>query len=253
MADTYSINGTNLSTLMVVNKVEGGIGAPTVLQDDYLVPGRTGAIATNPWIGPAPLVIYGTVIGTSRSDFITKCRTLVRTLFNNGKPSTITRNVTGAPTATASVRYVSGLESIEELSDKVGRVAVEFTMLSGVWSDESFTESSTQSGTTFSLTVPGDTFTPQLVVEYSGGTGQKLTNTTTGEFVELDALVTSGTAVVVDVVNYTATRGTVNVVSSVKTGPLTSGAYWLTLVPGVNKFTLAGGGSVKLKYKGAYL
>ncbi len=253
--DSYAINGTALSSLMTVNRVDGGIHAPVVMQEDYLVPGRVGAVATRPWIGPSPLTIYGTIIGSTRADFIAKARAVTKAMFNSGNPSTITRTITlptgGTETTTASVRYVSGLEAIEQMSDRVARVAVEFTMLSGTWSDQDFTETNPKSGT-FSVTIPGDQIASDVIVTFTGGTGQKLTNTTRDSFVELATVVTVGTPVILNSIESTVTQGTVDVSDKLTFAPPLLMSLFV-LNPGVNKFTLTGGGSVTLKYKGAYL
>jgi phage-related protein len=255
MADSYAINGVALTSLMTVNRVDGGIHAPTVLQDDYLVPGRRGAIATTPWIGPSPLTIYGTIIGTTRADYLAKARAAVAALFNSGNVSTITRTIlspSGSPqVATARVRYVTGLEAVEELSNRVGRIAVEFTMLSGTWLDEDYVDSGVKSGT-FTLNVPGDQAATEVILEFAGGTAQKLANTTRESFLEFGSAITTGTAVVVDSGNFTVTQGTVDVSDDVTYSPALSTGMFL-LSPGVNSLTLTGGGTVKLKFKGSYL
>lgn len=255
MADSYSINGTALSSLMTVNRVDGGIHAPVVLQDDYLVPGRTGAIATTPWIGPSPLTIYGTIIGTTRADFIAKARAAVAALFNSGEVSIMTRSITtpagGTEVTAAQVRYVTGLETIEQVSDKVARIAVEFTMLSGTWTDEDFTTTPAKSGT-FSVNIPGNQAATDVILEFAGGTAQKLTNTTRNAFVEFSTLVTTGTPAIVDAAAFSVTQGTVDVSDDLTFSPALQSSMFI-LSPGANKFTLTGGGTVKLKYKGSYL
>ena len=160
MVETYSINGTAMSTLMDVVRVDGGLQVPPVLQEDYEVPGRPGAIATAPWLGPSPLVFYGVVRAANRALFIDKTRTLMRTLFNQGKVSEMKRVIPlpsgGTSTGTASVRYVSGLQAVDPISPQAARVAVEFTMLSSFWSDDQYTSTQPITEAKFSLNVPGD-------------------------------------------------------------------------------------------------
>lgn len=256
MAESYSINGTDLATLMEIQRIDGAIHAPTVLQEDYLVPGRTGAIATAPWLGPSPLVFYGVVTAANRTLFVDKARTLTRTCFNQGKVSTMTRVLDlptgGTTTGTASVRYVSGLEMIEPISPRSGRVTIEFTMLSSFWSDDQYTSTQPLSAATFSLSVPGDVTTNEVILEFAGGNNQRLTNTTTGDFVQVN-VNTGTTAAVVNVGSLTAAQGSTNIIDKVEVAGYSYGKYWMTLSPGINTFTLSGSGTVKIQYKGAYL
>ena len=50
MAETYKINSTDVTTFLThLQVIDGSIGIPPMRQDDYVVPGRTGAIAATPW------------------------------------------------------------------------------------------------------------------------------------------------------------------------------------------------------------
>ena len=50
MAETYKINATDVTTYLThLQVIDGSIGIPPMRQDDYVVPGRTGAVAATPW------------------------------------------------------------------------------------------------------------------------------------------------------------------------------------------------------------
>ena len=145
---------------------------------------------------------------------------------------------------------MSGLESIEQVSYNVGRVAIEFSLLDGYFYDEAYTTETATSDAAFSLDVPGDAPTTKVKVRFSGGSGvQKLTNTTTTDYIQWTGDTT--TTVELDVDEFTATQSTSNVISGVRAG--TASYYWLRLMPGRNDFTLSSNGSVQILYKAAYL
>lgn len=255
MAESYSIDGTSITTYMAhVQTLDGLIGAPPMIQSDYAVPGRTGVIAAKPWAGPRPIVIGGIVTGADRTAYQTNLRALANLCFNGGDTITVKRvldtSTTTTLTSVATARYINGLDRVEELAHNVGRVAIEFNLLDGYFYDEAFTDLGATSAATFSEEIPGDAPTTQVKVQFSAGSGaQRLTNTTTGDYVQWTGDTT--TLVELDVAAFTATQSTSNVIGPVRSG--TASYYWLRLLPGRNDFTLTGGGSVRLLYKAAHL
>lgn len=254
MAEAYFIGATDLSTLLEIQRVDASGHAPAMLQEDYLVPGRSGAIATKPWFGPSVVMVGGIVHAASRPLYLQKVHNLIKLCVNSGLPFTFKRTLDfpeGTRTATAQARYVGGLEYIEQLSPRMGRTMIEFSLLSSFWSDESYTSSQTQTGT-FGLQVQSDIATNDLVIVLSGGSNQRLTNVTTGDWVQFNAS-TSAHAVTLDVGAFTAVQNSANVIGSVTTNPANKTRYWLTFTPGPNQFALTGGGSVQVRYKGLYV
>lgn len=255
MAESYSIDGTNITTYMAhVQTLDGLIGAPPMIQRDYTVPGRTGVVAAKPWAGPRPIVIGGIVAGADRIAYQTNLRALANLCFNGGDTVTIERvldtSTTTTLTTVATARYVNGLDRVDELAHHTGRVAIEFSLIDGYFYDESFTDLGVESAAAFSEEIPGDAPTTQVKVQFSAGSGaQRLTNTTTGDYVQFTG--STSTLVELNVADFTATQSGSNVVGAVRSG--TASYYWLRLVPGRNDFTLTGGGSVRLLYKAAYL
>jgi len=254
MAESYSIDGTDISTLLThVQTLDGLIGTPPMLQRDYVIPGRTGSVAAKPWAGARPLTFGGIVTGATRSAYQTNLRALASLCFNGGDTVEIKRvlDVTGGTlTTVGTARYVGGLESVNELAHNVGRVAIEFSLLTGFFYDEDYTDEGIAPAASFSLDIPGDATTSEVRVQFSGGSGaQKLTNNTTSDYVQYTG--TTSTAVVLDAANFTATQGGSSVVSGVEAG--TASYYWMRLQPGVNSFTYTGNGDVRVLYKAAYL
>lgn len=254
MAESYSIGSTDLSTLLEIQRVDASGHAPAMLQQDYLVPGRTGAIATKPWFGPSVVMIGGVVHAASRPLYLEKIHKLIKLCVNSGLPFTMKRVLpfpTGDKTATAQARYVGGLDFIEQLSPRSGRVMAEFSLLSSFWSDESYASSQTQAGS-FGLQVQTDAATSDLIVTFSGGSNQRLTNTTTGDWVQFNASTSSHSAIL-NVADFTAVQNATNVIDKVSTNPANKTRYWLTMPSGPNQFALTGGGSVLIQYKGLYV
>lgn len=267
MPDVYSINGVDVRTyLTAVQELSGDIAAPPMLQDDFLVPGRTGAVATLPWAGPRPFAIGGLIFGdvaTNRTDerlraaFQDKVRGFAKLAFNGGRPVTLTRKlVLGNGTTletSATARYTGGLDSIGRAAANAGRVVAEFSLLESYWYATQAVDSGVKTGATFSIDAIGDVPTHKVTVKFTGSsTTQRLTNTTTGDWVQYGASSTAA-AVVLDVDQFTALQGATNQIQHVSSGDDNSSYYWMTIAPGINTFTLTGGGSVQLVYRAAYL
>ncbi|MEN6305386.1 MAG: hypothetical protein ABFD96_21870 [Armatimonadia bacterium] len=266
MPDTYLINGTDVRAyLSAVQELSGDIAAPPVLQDDFLVPGRTGATPTLPWMGPRTFSIGGLIYGTVatnptderlRAAFQDKVRAFMRLAFNGGQPVTLTRKLVlpsgGTLEATATARYLGGLDTIGRAAANAGRVVVEYSLLESFWYASAAVDSGTKTGS-FSIDALGDVPTHKVTVKFSGSSAtQRLTNTTTGDWVQF-AASTTATAAVLDVEQFTALQGATNAIQHVTSGDTNASYYWMTVAPGINTFALTGGGSVQIGYKAAYL
>ena len=216
MAETYKISSTDITTYLThLQRIDGNIGVPPMLQSDYVVPGRTGVIAGTPWSGPRVISFGGIVAGTARSDYQTKLRGLMALVHNSGRTFTLERTLDTSGSATqtteATARYVGGLEVVEQLSNRVGRVAFDLRLMDGYFYDAAATSLGTVTGTK-TVNVSGNAPTQNVTVTYSVGAGsQKLSNAAF------------------------------------------PGLGRLTLIPGNNALTLTGGGSVTLSYKAAWL
>lgn len=178
MAENYKIGATDLATVLThITQVGGAIAVAPVRQNDYTVPGRTGAVATTPWFGSRVVTIGGVVTGTTRAAYQTNLRALMKLVHNNGLPFTLTRTLDSAPTTTvASARYAGGLEDVNQLSNRVGRVAFDLVLLDGFWYDSAYTTGTAVTGTA-TINVAGDAPTQDINVTWSIGPGtQRLTN-----------------------------------------------------------------------------
>ena len=134
MSETYSIGATNITTLVTSLQTLDPVVIPPPVQDDFVVPGRDGAVAANPWFGAPTWSIGAVIVGTGttdalrRSDAITKLQALATAAFNSGSTVTITR-VIGTTTSTATARYLSWNVNWE--APHIARVAIDFRLMDG--------------------------------------------------------------------------------------------------------------------------
>lgn len=179
MAENYKIGATDLATVLThITQVGGDIAIPPLRQNDYTVPGRTGAVAAAPWFGPRTVTIGGVVTGSTRATYQTNLRALMKLVHNNGLPFTLTRTLDSAPTTTvANARYAGGLEDVTQISNRVGRVAFDLVLLDGFWYDAAYTPGTAVTGTAV-INATGDAPTQDINVTWSVGPGtQRLSNT----------------------------------------------------------------------------
>jgi hypothetical protein len=217
MAETYRIGSTDVTSFLThLQIIDGAIGLPPVQQADYVVPGRTGAIAATPWWGPRVVTFGGIVTGANRVAYQTNLKGLMRLVHNGGQTFTLQRtlDVPGSPstqTTEAVARYLGGLETVSPVSHRAGRVAFDVQLMEGYFYDQAATNLGTVTGTQ-TVNVVGDAPTQNLTINYSVGPGtQRVTNAAF------------------------------------------PGLGRLTLVPGNNSLTLTGGGNVTISYRAAYL
>jgi hypothetical protein len=257
MAEAYYIDGTDLSRFMTIQRVDATAHGPSMLQEDYLVPGRTGALAVQPWFGPATISIGGTISDTTRPRYLRKLHNFMSLCVNSGLPFEMKR-VLRFPgqdeVNVAEARYVGGLDVIGHVSPRAGRVMAEFSLLSGFWTDPEYISTKRQTDT-FAVRAPGDVATNDLVIILRNGTNQRVTNRRTGDWVQYNGNTSTSNPAVLTVKDFTAVRNdNQNVIANVTSRPRNSSKYWLTLTPEQNnRITLSGGGSVEILYKGFHL
>ena len=258
MTETYKVNGVDVAELLTrVQLLDGWRAAPPLRQSDFPVPGRIGDVPANPWPGPRAASVGGLISAATRDACLAKISRFMRVVFNAGQLMTLSRTAvdsTGALVACeTTARYADGLGRYEHVSPTIARIAAELTILESYWYAANTVDSGVKTGTTFSIDAPGDVATHKVVVRFTGSaTTQRLTNTTTGDWVEYGASSTAA-AVVLDVDAFTAVQGATNRIQYVSSGDSNSSYYWMTIAPGINTFTLTGGGSVQLTYRAAYL
>jgi hypothetical protein len=217
MAETYKIGATDVTAFLThLQVIDGNIGVPPLRQDDYSVPGRTGAIAATPWWGPRVVTFGGVIAGSSRAAMQSNLKSLASLVLNGGDTFTLSRTLDtlGTPTTvthTATARYLGGLEQSEQLSNRVARVAFDVQLMDGFWYESAYTAGTALAGTAV-VNVVGDAPTQDVQLTYSIGAGsQRVTNTAY------------------------------------------PGLSRLTLKPGNNTLVVTGGGTVTLRYKAAWL
>ena len=214
MAESYKIGTTDVTTYLThLQRVDGNIAVAPQSQSDYVVPGRSGAIAATAWNGPRVITFGGIVTGTTRVAYQTNLKALGALVLNGGQTFTLSRTLdtAGTPTHYATARYLGGLERVEELSHKVARVAFDVQLMDSYFYDSGYTSLGTVTGTS-TVNVAGEAPTQDITATYSIGAGsQRVSNAAF------------------------------------------PGLGRLTLVPGNNTLTVTGGGNVVLSYKAAYL
>lgn len=218
MAEIYRFSSINVTRFLThLQVVDGNIAVAPLQQSDYVVPGRTGAIAATPWWGPRVVTFGGVVAGATRTEYQFNVKGLATLVHNGGRPFTLQRtlDVPGTPgtqVTEATARYLSGLESVDELSNRLGRVAFDVQLMDGYFYDRDTTLAGTVTAGTATFTVEGDAPTQLVSLNYSQGAGSQRVNNLAFP-----------------------------------------GLGRLTLVPGANSLTLTGGGSVVVSYRAAYL
>ena len=217
MAESYKIGATDVTTYLThLQVIDGNIGIPPLRQDDYTVPGRTGAIAATPWWGPRVVTFGGIIAGSTRAAMQANLKSLASLVLNGGDTFTMSRTLDtlGTPatvTHTATARYLGGLESSEQLSNRIARVAFDVMLMDGYWYESAYTSGTALAGTAV-VNVVGDAPTQDVQLTYSIGAGsQRITNSAY------------------------------------------PGLSRLTLKPGNNTLVVTGGGTVTLSYKAAWL
>jgi len=253
MAESVLIDGTDPDTYMRVTNIRGLIGNVQSLGGDYATPRYPGMTAGDRWAGSRVLTFEGMFVGSSRADYMDDARALAALVWNDGATYTVTRTierVSGGDLTTVSTgRYLSGLDSIAQVSNDRGRVSFDIRLLDPYWYASSDTTLSAIT-TSATPTVAGDVATPRVTLTFSGATAvQRLTNSTTGEWVEVLGNTSADT--VLDCLAMTATRSAVSVAGDVAHN--SSFDTWLTLAAGSNSLALTGGGQVVVAYRGAYL
>jgi hypothetical protein len=139
MSDTYKIGSTELTSVFtVITEVQGAVAVPPPTQEDYVVPGRAGVIAAPKQVGPRTITFQGIVEGAGttpsarRDDVLAKLKTLGDLFYANGATFTLTRTI-GTTAATATARYLGGLETVGWEAPHIARVSVDVRMVDGFW------------------------------------------------------------------------------------------------------------------------
>lgn len=253
MAESVLIDGTDPDTYMRVTNIRGLIGNVQSIGGDYATPRYLGMTAGDRWAGARVLTFEGLYVGSSRADYMDDARALAALVWNDGATYTVTRTIErmsgGDLTTVSTGRYLSGLDSIAQVSNDRGRVSFDIRLLDPFWFASSATTLSAITGSA-SPTIAGDVATRNLTLTFSGVTAvQRLTNSTTGQWVEVLGSVANDT--VLDCTALTATRSSLSVAGAVAHN--SSFDDWMTLPAGSNSLTLTGGGQVVVAYRGAYL
>lgn len=278
MLDEFTINGTPLeNAARIVQVWDGARGLPPRRNTNVIIPNRDGELwlpkAREAKVFTVGLTIHGCdpVTGTvpttrdaERAQFNANWRDFARLISDDTKPLTLGRTMVypgGRIERQTALGEVDGAVDPEMIDMSNARVAVSFKLLEGVWfGDWSDTVDRLDDGPTsrlggdvgsLAVDAPGDATTWKIEVTLSGGTNQRLTNETTGDWVEYQGETVSA-PVVLDIPTFTATQGDANVISKIKAGDRQVSPYWMTLRPGPNQLNITGGGLFKVRFKGAH-
>lgn len=252
--DALFVNGTDIESAGVAVAVWDNVdGTPDLKGSDVDdLPQRDGSAASGRLKVAPRVVMVGVIlldvdddgVHGGRAQMKANWRTLRRLIFNDAKTFTLRRDVTlpgGVESVAATCRYLGDLTP-EDQAAHIAKCAFHLKVLDGYFYDLADTVTAlTSAGGT--VTTGGDATTRRLTLTFSGKNGAaKLTNTTTGQWVQVNA-DTTATPIVVTVDagpgagGMTATQGGANML-----GALTSAdEEWMSLAPGDNVFTLSAG------------
>lgn len=252
MARKLTIGATDLTTLGRIETLwEEVIGNPELIGDAFSVPLGYGSIDVDQTWGGREVQAGLLITGSSVTDFHDKHRTLEQLVWSPDAPLTLKRTLSltaGDETVQCSARFRGGLSPKME-SESIGRYALRFLNLDGVWFAATAT-TDTISTASDTFTLAGTARSRRMTLTFSGvNATQTLTNTTLGVSVTVTGDKTTH-AVVLDVDDFTAVQNSANVVGTVSHS---GDPYWMVFAPGSNSLTLSGGGSVAISCQAAYL
>lgn len=137
MSDTYKIGATEItSVLTYLTEVQGAVAVPPPTQEDYLIPGKAGVLAAPKQVGPRTMTFQGVLVGDGttpsarRDSVLAKLKTLGDLVYANGATFTLTRTI-GTTAATATARYLGGLETVGWEAPDVARVSFDLRLMDG--------------------------------------------------------------------------------------------------------------------------
>jgi hypothetical protein len=248
MTNTILVDGTDLQTTARIMKQWEGVHATAPMRGQLLTyPGIDGETNVDQPFGPTILGLGLLLRGGSSevTGFNDQYRTL-RQLCKPGRTVTLTKTLayTGGDvsvTATAKLRSMTP----SQLTPADYLVAVEFSILSGVWYGTPVVASLSNGAN--SVTGSGDTRTQRMTITLTGGTDPHLLNAVGGHSVAFSGSM--GSPVVIDVEAGTATQGATDV-SQYLTW---SKVAFFRINAGVQTITLTGGGTASISYSPAYL
>jgi hypothetical protein len=242
--ETLIIDGTDLATVVsCLQSLDGlyAVGSPR--DNNLVIPGVDGeTYVPKPYA--AGVIGFGVVLAGSSTAELNDSFRALKTLIQPGKRLSLERHLSYTAGNEAHVAYgewASGLDATVSLM-RFGRVTFSLKVLNGLWYSD--TPETVSLALTTTVAAKGEARTHAITLTVDGGT--TTTNTTTGHAVSTSAA--SGTPVVIDVLNMTATQGGTDV-----SGTLTwNKAYPFQLMPGNNVIVSGSSGST-LSYIAAYL
>lgn len=266
--DTYwDVSGTPLQTLAYNIETWGGdIQAPPPLRgEDITIPyapgmliqprrpnGRT--LTLNMWVVGADVDGKVPTSATMRAEFEKNFK-MLRTLFwNQGQPFQITRRwkdygSSTVQSATATAVYVDGFAPSMNGANRATFTVELFLpdpFFYGANVNVNFGATATSNTT---ITVPGDFETTNISITFNAARNNfRLTNTTTGVYVNVNSNLTAGTAIM-DVDAWSVQQGASNIIGKVTQY---GHPFWMALKPGSQTLSLtssSGTGSAVLTYR----
>lgn len=243
--DTILVDGTDILTATRFEEDRDGYYALPPLRGELpTYPGIDGETNTDQPYGPTVFTQHLVLNGASYTGANDEWRTLVK-LCKPGQTVTLTKQMSFG-TGNESYTALAKLRDIQRarINPVTARCVVEWSILDGVWYGATLTRGLSNGLNT--VTLSGEITTKSMTITLTGGTTPTLRNATLDY--DLSFSGSMGSAVVIDVLNGTATQSSTDVSEFLT---------WTRSVPfalgvGTNSIILSGGGSASIDYDPAY-
>lgn len=265
LPERWTFGGVDLSSYAIIApNVVGADEFPPIRGDDMQQTGRHG----RQWLPKlydsrrvALTLFVSSLSAAGVEGGAAQARTNLDTLYTVlclGAQATLARLMPDGSTRSADAECVAVNNFSDPAAHNAFTLTVQFQMADPLWYAASTTgpgsQSTASSPKDFNFTNAGSAPTQRLVIDFTGPqTNPRLTNQTTGGYVDLAAVVASAKHLIIDTAAYTALNDGVDVVPSLTHGPFTD---WMHLVQGVNALratNTSAGGSVLVTALPAYL
>jgi hypothetical protein len=249
VTDTLRIGATDVSTLAVIESLDGVMSGGPIDAEPVVLPlvqgGYFAAGELHPYSWDLPLGIHR----ETRGEVYQALDALAALVDSRRAPLAMTRVVTypGGEAEHTSTAMLASAWQPTFLGTKAARIVLVFTNLDGCWLSGTVTTTGiTSSGT---VTLPGTQPSSRATLTLSGDPGpQTVAVPATGTSVTFSG-ASDVDPVTVDVATLTATRDGTDVSGLLSHAGSQQG---LILTPGANTVTLTGGGSVDVAARGVF-
>jgi hypothetical protein len=265
----WDVNGTSLNTLAWnIETLNGRQRVPQLRGDDTHVPFRPGAIwrpkqpdsrtlTLAMWVLGCNIDGSAPVGGSARAKFNDNRESLIKLFYSPDTQLSLTKRwqtMTGLKQATGLAELMSDMDA-SMLGIDGAQFAVDLRLADPYFYGPTITPTALAVGVGAAVTNPGVWLVQKMTIVFNGGlTNPRLTNSTTGVWVQYTGVIAGGASVTLNTDLFTAiTNTSVNVIGAVTH----QGARnWLPLRPGSNMLTLtasAGTGTATVSFQPPYI